>query len=351
MFAVCIGYSLVYSSSDSCDRLQLQHSAIPVILLAMLLILYVGLRPVSWLFSDMKMYAHTYENTAIHFTIGQSEWIFAGLMVVCKSLGLSTQQFFLLVAFLYIYLCFATCRKLLQENPMMAFLFIISAFSFWGYGTNGIRNGLAGSIMLLGMAYGIDKKWFTSLLLMYIAMSVHRSMTLPIVTFLAASTIIRKPRTAVYFWIVSIALSLIFGTQITNFFSALGFDERMSNYAIMSSSWAIQFSHTGFRWDFLLYSAVPIALTWYIAEYKGIQDMSFNILANTYILSNAFWVMVIRSAFSNRFAYLSWFMYPVVIAYALIRIPIWQDQDKKVGLALLAHASFTIFMFMIGKLY
>ena len=61
--------------------------------------------------------------------------------------------------------------------------------------------------------------------------------------------------------------------------------------------------------------------------------------------------MVIRAAFSNRFAYLSWFIYPLVIAYALIRIPIWRDQDRKLSLFLGGYAIFMIGMFLIGKLY
>ena len=76
----------------------------------------------------------------------------------------------------------------------------------------------------------------------------------------------------------------------------------------------------------------------------------FYILSTTYMLANSFWVMVNRAAFSNRFAYLSWFLYPVVIAYAVIRLHIWEDQDKKAGLILAAHAGFTIGMYMMGKL-
>lgn len=351
MFVMCLCYGVTYSTSNTCDRLLKKHSVVPVVLFATLLTLYIGFRPISWIFADMRMYAHTYENMNISFVVGKAEWVFSFLMVACRFLGLSAQQFFVLVAFLYIFLCYHACSRMLPENAMMAFLFVISAFSFWGYGTNGIRNGLASSLVLLGMAYALDKRWLSALLLMYMATGIHRSMTLPIMMFIVASFMIKKPKTAIYFWLISIVLSLILGAQITNFFAGLGFDDRLANYAVMSSSWAYQFSHVGFRWDFLLYSAMPVALTWYITEIQGVQHRTFNILANTYILSNAFWVMVIQSAFSNRFAYLSWFMYPIVLAYAFIRVPIWEDQDKKIGWALLAHASFTLFMFVIGKLY
>ena len=75
----------------------------------------------------------------------------------------------------------------------------------------------------------------------------------------------------------------------------------------------------------------------------------FNVLATVYLLTNAFWVMVIKAAFSNRFAYLSWFIYPLVLAYAVIRLHLWEDQDKKAAWILLAHAAFTQIMWLMGK--
>ena len=162
--------------------------------------------------------------------------------------------------------------------------------------------------------------------------------------------VIKSPKIAIYFWLLSIILSLLFGDAIVRLFILLGFDDRMTLYLTLSSA-NQGFTYTGFRWDFLLYSSIPIFLTWYVTQSRGIQDTVFNHLATTYILSNAFWVMVIRAAFSNRFAYLSWFIYPILLAYLFIRIPLWENQDKKAGFALLLHASFTIGMFLIGKLY
>ena len=162
---------------------------------------------------------------------------------------------------------------------------------------------------------------------------------------------------------------------MVNFFAGLGFDDRMATYGNSTDQYADSFSSTGFRWDFLAYSAMPVWLTWYVTK-KAEKERSmygdtieeaetnitgagriadahsmrvFNILATTYILANSFWVMVIKAAFSNRFAYLSWFLYPVVLAYAVIRLHIWPDQDRKAGLILLLHAGFTIIMFMLGK--
>ena len=110
---------------------------------------------------------------------------------------------------------------------------------------------------------------------------------------------------------------------------------------------AISGVSTGFRWDFLFYSIWPIVMTWYLTMYRKFKDKTFNVIANTYILCNAFWIMVIRATFSNRFAYLSWFLYPLVIAYPLFRMNLWKDQDRKTAIIFFLYSGFIFFMFFI----
>ena len=108
-----------------------------------------------------------------------------------------------------------------------------------------------------------------------------------------------------------------------------------------------EFSKAGFRWDFLLYSTAPVVMAWYVCIKKDLQDNWYNAICTVYCLCNAFWVLVIRSAFSNRFAYLSWFLYPIVIAYPLVNMPIREDQDRFTGWVLIAYAGFSAFMWFI----
>jgi len=256
-------------------------------------------------------------------------------------------------------------------------LFFLSAYSTFSFGTNGIRNGCACSMAILAFAIAANQNAVRLALgagVLLLAFGIHRSTSLPIAAFIMASFVIKSPKVAIYFWLASIAISLVAGGAVTSFFAGLGFDDRMSSYANSTEN-ASQFSHSGFRWDFLLYSAMPIWLAWYVTKKAETERAMygdtieeaetnitgagriadahsmrvFNILATTYILANSFWVMVIKASFSNRFAYLSWFLYPIVIAYGVIRLHIWEDQDKKAGLILLAHAGFSLVMFLLGK--
>lgn len=382
VFLFCLFLYFNYSGSDNCDKLLKKNSMYPALILTLFLMVYMGLRPVSHTFGDTVNYAWGYKlaNGSAFFKIDfDKEWLWDFIMLTCKQSGFTVNMWFFIIEIGYLGFVFLGLRKLLHENPWMAMLFFLSAFSTFTFGTNGIRNGLACSMVVFAFAIAANKgvgQLIQAGIVLVLAFGIHRSTALPIIAFFVASYLIKSPKFAIGFWVASIGLSLVLGGFFTKFFMGLGFDDRMTSYATSMEQNKDQFSQTGFRWDFLLYSAMPVWLTWYICKkvdeeralYGETQEeietgvpgagriadahsmRVFYILSTTYMLANSFWVMVNKAAFSNRFAYLSWFMYPVVIAYAVIRLHIWEDQDKKAGLILVAHAGFTILMYMMGKL-
>ena len=261
-------------------------------------------------------------------------------------------QFWLgIVDLIYIGCQFWACKKLLWENVWVSILFVFYSFQFFTYGTNGLRNGMACSLMFLSIAYFCDRNRKGNLigfLLFVVALACHRSVIVPIAALMVSMYIIKDLKLAIYIWFGCIVLSLIAGGTFQNIILGLGFDERMSEYSSVGEKTMSEFSRTGFRWDFLLYSAMPVLLAM-IVRNKGINDSSFTLLASTYIIANSFWVLICRVAFSNRFAYLSWFLYALVIAYAVVRIPIWKNQDRAAGWILIAHSSFSLFMYVFMR--
>lgn len=355
MFLLCLWVGLIYmQSADNSRLLTIQPIGIPVVV-ATILILFLGLRPISYVFGDSVMYAYTFRHlsTSAEIRIDLSkEWLFDLIELLCVKLKLDISTWFLFIEICYIGIQFYAIKRLLHENVWLAFLFLISSFSFYSFGVNGIRNGIACSLMVLALVLLIEDKLFPCLLLCFLAWGFHHSIVLPAVSMFAAKYLIQSPKYCIYIWLSSIVISFVAGAQITQWLSTIGIDVRLSSYTNAQTmlNAASEFSRTGFRWDFLLYSSVPVALIWYVTQQMQIKDRTFDIIANTYILSNAFWVIVIRSSFSNRFAYLSWFLFPIVLAYAFIRMPIWENQDSKTGLALIAHASFTFGMYLLGKI-
>lgn len=323
------------------------------LLLTVILIFFLGLRPVSPIFGDMNMYRHAYNTIEGGFRpINMStEWLWDNLMIFCKSTGFNHYEFFLIVEAGYFTGMLICSAILMRKNLWMAMLFFLTAFSTYSYGTNGIRNGLSCSIELVAIALLTQNgaKRVGGFFLMWIAFGIHRSIMLPAAAAITAAFFIKDTKIAIRFWIASIFISLAAGPLVESFFASLGFDDRMTQYSSANADDAsqAQFSQTGFRWDFLFYSMFPVIFTWYLTQRRRFNDNVFNLVANTYIFCNAFWIMVIRSTFSNRFAYLSWFLYPVVMAYPLLRMNLWKDQDRKTALILFFYSGFTFFMFFI----
>lgn len=321
------------------------HIVFPLLLVSFLTI-WIGLRPVSYVFGDTVNYARSYNligeyvNTDIDW---HAEWFWAMYTFTCRDLGLSVNIYFLIIEFGYIFSAFWAVKKFVPTSPYLGLLFLISSLMFFTFGVNGLRNGLACHIILLSMAFLMEDKRIIAFILAFLAMGIHRSVMLPIAGVIAAITIIKEPKWAIYFWLFSIILSLLWGERLTNMISSLGFDDRMSSYSTNTSN-DYKFSYRGFRWDFLLYSSMPILMIWYVNIKKGLRDGWYNIIATTYLFANAFWIIVIRSSFSNRFAYLSWFLYPIVIVYPLCNMKAWENQDKVAGQILIAYTGFTIFM-------
>ncbi|GGD40959.1 hypothetical protein GCM10011361_05140 [Muriicola marianensis] len=142
-------------------------------------------------------------------------------------------------------------------------------------------------------------------------------------------------------------MSLAFGGVWENLFASLGFgDERLASY-LTTRAQEGKFSSTGFRFDFLFYGAAPIALAYYYKFKKGFEDPIYNRILNTYLIANAFWILIIRANFSNRFAYLSWFLMAIVITYPLLKKHFINKQFKFLGLVTIVYYGFTYAMYYI----
>jgi hypothetical protein len=313
-------------------------------ILSSILILFLGLRPVSGIyFGDTSNYAKVYEimKTNPYFDWKTGDVLFNGVMYLCAQV-MPVEGFFLIIETIYIVCAVIALNRFFPQNVWAAFIAYIGAFSFYSYGINGIRHGAAAAVFLLGISF-LDKKW-PAFLLMLLSVAFHKSMMVPFCAILL-SLWYKNSKGYMIIWLLTIPVSLISGGFFENLFANLGFDERLT-YLSADVNESL-FSHTGFRWDFLLYSCVPIMIGYYAIYKKNITSAYYTFLLNTYVVTNAFWILVIRANYSNRFAYLSWFLYPVVLLYPFIHFDIWDNRHNKTALALSLHYAFTYGMWLI----
>ncbi len=308
-------------------------------------ILYIGSRQVNgFYFGDTSTYAKVFHlmQTGQEVVI-EKDYLYNYFMKFCSGF-MDIHSFFLLVDVLYVVPCLLFSRKYFGQYWFFAMFLFLGSFSFWTYGVNGLRNGLGTSFFILGLYFYHKKLWMYACFALGFFM--HASIVIPIAAFIA-SGLYKNPKIYIYIWLASIPLSLIGGNAWAGFFGSLGFEDRTAGYLTNSENNLEQFEQTGFRWDFLLYSASAVFAGWYFIFKKNIKDPFYTHLFGMYCIANAFWILVITAAFSNRFAYLSWFLMPAVIAFPMFRYKMWKDQYKTFGVILMLYFLFTYFMNVI----
>lgn len=314
-------------------------------LLLVFVIIYMGLRPVSGVFVDMKTYYYMYKSIlAGREPKGNVDPFFLTFMRICSKF-MDAHGFFFVCTLIYIVPIYSACRKWFAKHWFYPFLAIVVSFTFWAYGTNGIRNGMATSLFI----YAISRdNVFNRAFWIIVSIALHKSMLIPTAAYIA-TFVNNNSKLYLWFWVISIPLSLAMGGFWQSLFAELmPVDDRASTY-LTGEVYAEQFSKTGFRWDFVLYSFVGVFAAWYYIFRMKLKDEFYVRLCNTYLLANGFWILVIRANFSNRFAYLSWFLLALVIFYPLLRQLLIKEQHKKIGIYLFLYFGFTFVMNVILK--
>ena len=101
---------------------------------------------------------------------------------------------------------------------------------------------------------------------------------------------------------------------------------------------------TGFRLDFILYSAAPVWVGWKVIIKNKISSNLYSFLIRLYLILNCIWMLCMYASYSNRIAYLSWFLYPIVLIFPYLRVKFTDNQYKIFGKVVLLHLGFTLAM-------
>ncbi|MCZ8144124.1 EpsG family protein [Flavobacterium sp.] len=304
-----------------------------------LVLLHMGLRPVNYRFGDMMVYNAEFVNLMRgNPPKGEVEFLFQNLMEILAKFK-SPELFFFTCTALYITPLYYASKRIFLDYWGYAFLMLVFSFSFWSYGVNGIRNGIAGSIFILALSQKtIVKKalWFL------IALLFHKSMLLPLMGYLAF-TLVKNVKLYFLFWLFCIPLSLVLGSVLESFFLSVGFvdDQKLSIYLgdVNELNEGVELK-VGFRWDFLLFSALPVISGAYFIFKQKIQDVIFQQLTALYLFANGFWILIIRANYSNRFAYLSWFLMGIILIFPLIKYKFFKNQNSVVACVILFYFLF-----------
>lgn len=335
-----------YNSSRTRRDIKVNNSRrVGELVFVLLLSLFIGLRPVSSVFVDMVNYSEYYD--AFSTTLFEFDWhtdniIFDNLFTLFAALGINKELFFLLISLIYFICMYAACKRLFHKEGFLVFVVCLAAFSTFSYGVNGIKAGAAASIFLLAIAY--YDRVIPSLILAIISYGFHHSMQVPVVAWVIV-LLFHDSRVFLFLWFVCLILSALHFTFFQELFASLT-DETGSAYLSNTDS-QNSFTLSGFRPDFILYSAVPIIVGAYVFLKQKVVSKEYNLILSFYLLTNSVWLLCMYAEFTNRIAYLSWFVYPVVLIYPFVTFYRGKRAMQTMEFVIYAHLLFTMFMVFI----
>lgn len=307
--------------------------------------LFIGIRPLSGVFVDMMNYNSFYHalyfGRDFTFDSDTQNLIFDNLMVWLASNRYGIEAFFLIISLIYFIAAYWAMRKLFPRDALYAFIAFLGAFSTFSYATNGIKAGAAASLFLCALA--VYKKPLWAAIFLALSLGFHHSMVLPIVAFIVCA-LWRNPKYYITVWVISLVISLLHITAIQEIFASMSDEGGASYLNAVDNDWG---GKTGFRYDFVLYSFAPIAVGWWAIFKKGLKSNGYNFIINTYTLTNSVWMLCMYANFTNRIAYLSWLMYPVVLVFPFMSKEFMPRQNRALNIAVWGQLLFTLAMSFI----
>lgn len=307
-----------------------------------LLIFIIGFYPVT-IYSDKYNYKNEFDyfsNSDLKLAkdVGWTYYI-----KLSKLLWSDSDFFFVQTASLYLLGYIVFFRKLVDRRYLtIVFLATVSAFAFFGYGINTIRAGLALSILLISIAY--RRNLMVSILIGILAISIHKSVAIIFLAFLV-SYYIKNIKFLYRTWFIFLILSFLNFSFLEAFILnivGMGSSNRFEVY--LTHSGFTKFYNAGFRIDFIIYSFIPILLGYYYTIKKKFDDPLYKRLFSVYLMVNSIWLLVIRIPFTDRVAYLSWFLIPFLLLYPLLKRDLIKNQRGYIALILAGLVLFSVVM-------
>ena len=320
-------------------RLDLRCQSWQLIGAVAILSLFLGFRPLTPDFGDSMFYVRVYEEFkggVFCFRWTRTNVFYDNLLhvVICYEWGMKS-LYFTISAFYFIFIAVA-CRKLFPRDYFYAFVVYLGAFSTYTYCVNGFKAGAAAAAFLCALAYW--RKWWILIPCLVLSFGWHHSMVMPGCVFVVC-LFFHRPKFFFVVWVLCVVFS-VFGLQEIQHFLVDYTDEQGVKYL---TNWKNGID-MGFRPDFIIYSAIPILLGFYVKVYRGYESRTYDFLLSTYMAINSVWLLVMYSSCTNRIAYLSWLMFPIVLVYPFFDKGFTTRQFDKLNLVALGQLAFTVLM-------
>lgn len=350
-----IRYSWVESDNQALTK---SNNAVPGLeyLVTLFAIIFIAYRnPYSLHFGDTRAYTWFFDRYAFyhgfeyHWDWDANNLLFDNLFAYMAYNYESVSSFYLVIAVIYFGGIWYACKRMFPKDSFAALMVFLGAFTTFAGATNGIKNGAAASLFLIALALNDSRDKMSNFfcyVFIVLCIGFHHAMRVPVAAFVICK-FINKSQIYTVFWIACLIMAAFHITFFQDLFVDIGEDigdDKIVGYLGNESTQTSSSGISGFRYDFVLYSVVPIIVGWIAVYAKKIDSERFKFLLNVYTLTNAVWLLCMYGWFTNRIAALSWMMYPIVLIYPFLKENWGENKYNIFKLVAYGHLAFTLFM-------
>ena len=268
----------------------------------------VGLRDSS-VGSDSVNYRSSFESSVG----GGFESGFNLIIIFLKYFSDSYHFFFAIIAILTGLLFFLAGKTLFTSRYVLLFtIFLITFPFFYSITSNVVRQGLAIGIILF--SYSITSQIKTKinyklLILILFTGYIH----LPTAAIMLPLVVNFKMKKIIFIWISLMMLSLL-----SNYYAPLLSSLISGRFIAYLTNGAFTQYVTGFRWQFVMFSAMPFLLL-LLTKHNDMSE-SYRKIYEGYFLINGISLLLNFLPYFDRFLLPSWMMMPFIYTCAIIEV-------------------------------
>lgn len=293
------------------NKILINRTSQLYVLLVLLLIAY---RPIGESgFADTAMYIEFFEKSKMENIIYPTKDIGYGFLNYLCSKLFSVRAYFVFLSFLGGGIAYFIFDKMDKKNRWLFLgLYYVGIFTFIFHAVI-IRQNLAFLVFMLALVQ--DKKYY-KISFLILSLLFHKSMIIPFFAYIVVQYY-RNINFYLSMWIFFIVFSLVFNTDIINFIENIeleSWDKRI-RYIYEKDINSGYYSEKKIPWKTIVGTFIMILYGYYFE--KMIKDSFYTKQLSLFILANIIWVVFMQTNFHYRIAYLSLFLYPLLILYPL----------------------------------
>lgn len=330
---------------------HIQFQLVAYIFLVIAGIYFIGMRGVD-VGSDTAVYFQYFDFVKYGDSFEGLERIEIGFFWLTKIISYFTdsENIYLSIIFLiqFIGITSALYKKSEVFKPYLIIALVWLSYPFfYSITLNVIRQGLAFVFVIYAIDAKLQNRKYSPYALLLLGTLFHYATLLYMICFIVLEL---KPKfiTLLWFWFLAVIFAF-FGwiDQTIQSLLRIIIGDNLYYSSYLDSSINIDYA-VGFRIDFVIFSALPIAYYFLLKKYKSKSVEGFPFVFTLYLAMNIFYLSFSSFPYSDRFALASWLLIPLMIDLNFLR----KIRMLKVFKQLIACSSivvFTYYLFFISK--